>query len=70
MAFPSASWFMLRDSTGPSSVKGVNRRMPYRVGEENARATSIVRYATLSRFSTMAIGGGGEFLLLEGAPDS
>ena len=37
-----------------------------RVGDEVARATSIVRYAPRSRFSAHLHGGGEEFLVLEG----
>jgi anti-sigma factor ChrR (cupin superfamily) len=35
----------------PSPMAGVERRMLDRIGEEVARATSIVRYAEGSRFS-------------------
>jgi anti-sigma factor ChrR (cupin superfamily) len=37
-----------------------------RIGDQVARATSIVRYAPLSRFSSHTHGGGEEFLALEG----
>jgi hypothetical protein len=37
-----------------------------RIGDEVARATSIVRYAPASRFSAHTHGGGEEFLVLEG----
>jgi anti-sigma factor ChrR (cupin superfamily) len=37
-----------------------------RIGDEVARATSIVRYAPRSRFSPHTHGGGEEFLVLEG----
>ena len=37
-----------------------------RIGDEVARATSIVRYAPRSRFSAHTHGGGEEFLVLEG----
>ena len=50
----------------PSPIIGVERRMLDRVGEEVARATSIVRYAPQSRFSPHTHGGGEEFLVLEG----
>lgn len=50
----------------PSPVPGVDRRMLDRVGEEVARATSIVRYAPGSRFSPHTHGGGEEFLVLDG----
>jgi anti-sigma factor ChrR (cupin superfamily) len=49
-----------------SPVKGVDRRMLDRVGDEVARATSIVRYAPQSHFSPHTHGGGEEFLVLEG----
>jgi anti-sigma factor ChrR (cupin superfamily) len=45
---------------------GVDRRMLDRIGEEVARATSIVRYAAGSRFSPRTHGGGEEFLVLDG----
>lgn len=45
---------------------GVKRRMLERDGQEIARATSIVRYAPDSFFSTHIHGGGEEFLVLEG----
>lgn len=50
----------------PSPVPGVDRRMLDRVGEEKARATSLVRYAPDSAFSAHVHGGGEEFLVLEG----
>jgi hypothetical protein len=50
----------------PSPVAGVERRMLDRIGEEVARATSIVRYAPASRFSAHTHGGGEEFLVLDG----
>ncbi|CCM79967.1 cupin domain-containing protein [Rhizobium mesoamericanum] len=50
----------------PSPAKGVNRRMLFRIGEEKARATSIVRYAAGSRFAHHAHPGGEEFLVLDG----
>lgn len=50
----------------PSPVPGVERRMLDRVGEEIARATSIVRYAPDSRFSEHSHGGGEEFFVLDG----
>jgi hypothetical protein len=50
----------------PSPAKGVERRMLFRIGEEKARATSIVRYAPDSRFARHAHSGGEEFLVLEG----
>lgn len=50
----------------PSPMKGVERRMLDRVGEEVARATSIVRYAPGSQFSPHVHHGGEEFLVLDG----
>ena len=50
----------------PSPIAGVERRMLDRIGEEVARATSIVRYATDSHFSAHTHGGGEEFLVLDG----
>ena len=50
----------------PSPIAGVDRRMLDRIGDEVARATSIVRYAPGSRFSPHTHGGGEEFLVLEG----
>ena len=50
----------------PSPMAGVERRMLDRIGEEVARATSIVRYAPDSHFSAHRHGGGEEFLVLEG----
>jgi hypothetical protein len=49
-----------------SPVPGVERRMLDRIGEEVARATSIVRYAANSEFSAHTHGGGEEFLVLDG----
>src|ERR1700756_2056557 len=50
----------------PSPIPGVDRRMLDRIGDEVARATSIVRYAPHSRFSPHTHGGGEEFLVLNG----
>jgi ChrR Cupin-like domain len=50
----------------PSPIPGVDRRMLDRIGEEVARATSIVRYAPHSHFSPHTHGGGEEFLVLDG----
>ncbi len=54
--------YVWRDSPMP----GVERMMLDRVGEEIARATSLVRYAPNSEFSSHVHGGGEEFLVLEG----
>ena len=49
-----------------SPMPGVERMMLDRVGDEIARATSVVRYAPDSAFSRHVHGGGEEFLVLEG----
>lgn len=49
-----------------SPIKGVERRMLDRIGDEVARATTIVRYAPKSRFSEHTHSGGEEFIVLEG----
>lgn len=50
----------------PSPLPGVERRPLYRLGAEQARATSLVRYAPGSHFSAHVHSGGEEFLVLEG----
>jgi anti-sigma factor ChrR (cupin superfamily) len=50
----------------PSPMAGVDRRMLDRIGEEVARATSIVRYAPGSSCPAHTHGGGEEFIVLEG----
>jgi hypothetical protein len=50
----------------PSPIPGVERRMLDRIGEEVARATSIVRYAPDSSFPAHIHAGGEEFLVLDG----
>lgn len=49
-----------------SPMPGVDRRMLDRLGDEVARATSIVRYAPGSAFSPHVHTGGEEFLVLDG----
>ena len=49
-----------------SPMPGVERRMLDRVGDEVARATSIVRYAPGSEFSPHVHTGGEEFIVLDG----
>ncbi|MCB1886394.1 MAG: cupin domain-containing protein [Rhodocyclaceae bacterium] len=49
-----------------SPANGVERRMLDRIGDEQARATSIVRYAPGSVFPSHEHGLGEEFLVLEG----
>jgi anti-sigma factor ChrR (cupin superfamily) len=50
----------------PTPMAGVERRMLDRIGDEVARATSIVRYAPGSHFSAHTHGGGEEFFVLDG----
>lgn len=50
----------------PSPMAGVERKMLDRIGEEVARATSIVRYAPNSYFEEHTHGGGEEFFVLDG----
>lgn len=50
----------------PSPMAGVDRRMLDRLGDEVARATTIVRYAPESTFSPHVHTGGEEFLVLDG----
>lgn len=60
---------LIRPADSPwvaSPMPGVERRMLDRIGEEVARATSIVRYAAGSRFSEHHHPGGEEFLVLDG----
>ncbi len=49
-----------------SPVAGVQRMMLDRIGDEVARATSLVRYAPDSEFPAHQHGGGEEILVLEG----
>ena len=49
----------------PSPMTGVERRMLDRIGDEVARATSIVRYAPGSHFSPHTHTGGEEFIVIE-----
>ena len=49
-----------------SPIPGVERKMLDRIGDEVARATTIVRYAPNSQFSSHTHGGGEEFLVLAG----
>jgi hypothetical protein len=49
-----------------SPVAGVQRRMLDRIGDEVARATTIVRYAPGSKFTPHTHEGGEEFIVLEG----
>ncbi|MBL4739988.1 MAG: cupin domain-containing protein [Sneathiella sp.] len=50
----------------PSPMKGVSRRMLERIGDEVARASTIVRYESNSAFSSHVHGGGEEFIVLDG----
>lgn len=49
-----------------SPIKGVQRRMLDRLGDEVARATTIVKYAPNSQFSPHVHTGGEEFVVLKG----
>ncbi|MDJ0858118.1 MAG: cupin domain-containing protein [Dinoroseobacter sp.] len=49
-----------------SPANGVQRMMLDRIGDEVARATTIVRFAPNSSFDAHSHGGGEEFLVLEG----
>jgi anti-sigma factor ChrR (cupin superfamily) len=49
-----------------SPMVGVHRRMLDRIGDEVARATTVVRYAPGSHFSPHTHTGGEEFVVLEG----
>ena len=49
-----------------SPATGVERMMLDRIGDEVARATTIVRFAPNSRFDAHTHGGGEEYLVLEG----
>lgn len=49
-----------------SPMAGVERMMLDRIGDEVARATSLVRYAPNSKFSSHEHGGGEEFFVLDG----
>ncbi|GAB5480662.1 MAG: hypothetical protein Pars92KO_04190 [Parasphingorhabdus sp.] len=48
-----------------SPMTGVQRRKLDRIGDEVARATSLVKYEPGSHFPRHAHGGGEEFLVLE-----
>ncbi|WP_075179736.1 cupin domain-containing protein [Neptunomonas phycophila] len=50
----------------PSPMPGVERMMLDRIGDEVARATSIVRYAPHSQFSSHTHDGGEEIFVLDG----
>ena len=50
----------------PSPMPGVERKMLDRIGDEVARATTIVRYAPGSAFSAHTHDGGEEYFVLEG----
>lgn len=59
IAYADAVW-------AASPQAGVDRHMLDRIGAEKARATSIVRYAAESRFSTHTHDEGEEFVVLDG----
>ena len=50
----------------PSPMPGVERKMLDRIGDEVARATTIVRYAPGSAFSAHTHDGGEEYIVLDG----
>ena len=50
----------------PSPVAGVERKMLDRIGEEVARATTIVRFAPGSAFKAHTHDGGEEYIVLDG----
>ena len=50
----------------PSPTPGVDRRMLFRIGDEKARATSIVRYAPDTYFPRHGHPGGEEIFVLDG----
>jgi len=50
----------------PTRMQGVERRMLDRIGAESGHATTIVRYAPGSSFSSHVHQGGEEFVVLEG----
>lgn len=60
VSYPEDSQFVA------SPMAGVSRRMLDRIGDEKARATSIVRYEPGSYFSQHTHDGGEEFLVLDG----
>ena len=49
-----------------SPIRGVSRKIFDRIGDEVARATSLVRYDPDSQFSSHIHSGGEEFLVLDG----
>ncbi|CAF0862177.1 unnamed protein product [Adineta steineri] len=49
-----------------SPTQGVQRRMLDRIGDEVARATTIVKYSPFARFPRHTHGGGEEFVILDG----
>jgi anti-sigma factor ChrR (cupin superfamily) len=49
-----------------SAASGVDRMMLDRIGDEVARATTIVRFAPNSAFDAHTHGGGEEYLVLDG----
>ena len=50
----------------PSPMAGVHRKKLDRIGDEVARATSLVKYEANSYFSPHTHGGGEEFIVLDG----
>jgi anti-sigma factor ChrR (cupin superfamily) len=54
------------ESWAPSPTAGVERKMLDRIGDEVARATSIVRFAPNTVFPEHVHGGGEEFFVIQG----
>ena len=54
------------EAWAPSPYAGVERKVLDRVGDEIARATSVVRFAPNTTFPEHVHGGGEEFLVLQG----
>ncbi len=61
-----AAVFDAENAWVPSPMAGVERKMLDRIGDEVARATTVVRFAPGSSFSPHMHGGGEEFFVLEG----
>ena len=58
--------FNSRAAVHAATMAGVDRRMLDRLGDEVARATSIMRYVPGSHFSSHVHTGGEEFFVLDG----
>ncbi|MBT6093524.1 MAG: cupin [Rhodospirillaceae bacterium] len=62
----TAQVFDAENAWVPSPMAGVERKMLDRIGDEVARATTVVRFAPESFFSAHTHDGGEEFLVLDG----